>query len=99
MQPDLQPYKAHVPDLKLDIIRTNDFRGKRHAKKQRRWEVIASQDAYLKGTWLDCIAARKMLLEGDFYPDYTRIRIPYLGIEVTVKGKQVFDEDGNEVAV
>ena len=74
------------------------FHGKRHPLKAKRWEVVKCHfDPTLVGRWLDWVAAKGLLEAGDFYPDYTRIRICPPGIEVTVKGSQIFDEDGDVV--
>ena len=75
------------------------FRGKRHTTKARRWQVVSCSDPFLKDTWLDYEVAKSLLKAGDFYPPYTVLRIisGSKTIQVTVKGTQVFDEEGDSV--
>ena len=65
------PALRDLPDQKG----RSDAPSRRHFVKANRVEVIGDPDGLLRGTWLPLDEAERMLEEGDFYSNGTRLRI------------------------
>lgn len=86
-----------VPDELLGEPATQG-QGRRHFVKAKRWEVVGCAEGFLKNTQLAERDAKQMLLDGEFYPDGTTIKIYPTELIVRVKGHKIYDvESGIEV--
>jgi len=69
-------------------------RGKRHAVKPRRWEVVSCPEPGYRGSWLAHGEALKLLHEG-YYPEGTVLRLVHENKKVTVSVfNTLIDEEG-----
>jgi len=65
----------------------------RHFVKKSRWQVVSCPSyGFMRGTWLPTTEAKRMLRDGDFYPDGTCLMLYPEQVKAYVKGTELFTD-------